>query len=169
MKKVLMSLLVVCFTSTFPSFAGELKIGVVYLRKAFDSYKKTIEYDQQLMEKRNEVQKKLRDLKAEMDKIKASLEVVGEKERAKKIEEYRQKERELRSAQLEAMQNIDRQRQKFMKDILSDVKAVINEYAKEHSFDIILNGDMLLYAGEGYDVTEDIIKILNERYSKNKK
>ncbi len=169
MKKLLFGLSAICFLFALQSFAGEPKIGVVYLRKAFDSYKKTVEYDQQLMEKRNEIEKKLRDLKTEMDKIKASLEVVGEKERAKKIQEYRQKERELRTAQLEAMQNIDRDRQKFMKDILSDVKAVINEYAKEHSFDIILNGDMLLYAGEGYDVTEDIIKILNDRYSKNKK
>ncbi len=168
MKKALISLILVGLIGTGLAWAKDGKIGVVYLRKVFESYEKTKAYDDKLANKSREIEKKIRDLQQDIQKIQASIEVLGEKERSQKIKELREKQIELRKYQMEAMRNIGQERERYMREILQDIKPVISDYAKKKGYDIILNGDMLLYSVDGYDLTDDIVKLLNENYKANK-
>jgi Skp family chaperone for outer membrane proteins len=46
------------------------------------------------------------------------------------------------------------------------MNAVIQEYGKNNGYLIILNDRVLLYGDETEDLTEKIIKILNDNYTK---
>lgn len=168
MKKTLILLILVGIIGTGLAWGKDGKIGVVYLRKVFESYEKTKAYDEKLADKSKQVEEKIRDLRQDIQKIQASIEVVGEKERSEKIKELREKQMELRKYQVEAMKNMGQEREKYMREILQDIKPVISDYAKKKGYDIILNGDMLLYSVDGYDLTDDIVKLLNENYKANK-
>ncbi len=168
MKKVWVFALFVVLLGAGLGYGEEVKIGVVSLRTVFDSYEKTKEYNQKLSQKTAEIDKKIQSLQKEIEKLRASLEVVGEKERPKKIQELRQKEAELRRYQLESMRSIGQERDKYMREILKDIKPVITEYAKKHGYKIILNEDMLLYSDDAYDLTDEIVDILNRNYKKDR-
>ncbi len=49
---------------------------------------------------------------------------------------------------------------------MKEVKDVIGEYGKSNNYNIIIDDTLLLYKQESLDVTEDIVKVLNERYKK---
>ncbi len=168
MKKLVVSLILAGIVGAGFGWAKEGKIGVVYLRKVFESYEKTKAYDEKLAAKSREIEQKIRQLQQDIEKIQASLEVLGEKERAEKIKELREKQMQLRKYQLEAMRNISQERDAYMREILRDIKPVITDYAKKNGYDIILNGDMLLYSADGYDLTDDIVKLLNKSYKSGK-
>ncbi len=144
------------------------KIGVVYLRKVFSSYEKTKQYDQQLNKQAKEVEKRKAELEKEIQKLQAALEVVGDKEKEKKIQEIRKKQMELRNYVMENVRVIGRERDRYMREILQDIKPVVTKYAQDNGYDIILNGDMLLYSSGAYDVTDKIVEILNSNYKKGK-
>ena len=54
----------------------------------------------------------------------------------------------------------------MVKDILQDIDKVISEYGKGEGYSIILNDRTLLYGENQLNLTEQIIKILNDRYKK---
>ncbi len=168
MKKILVFLVLVGIMGTGFAWAKDGKIGVVYLRRVFESYEKTKAYDEKLANKSKQIEEKIRDLRQEIQKIQASIEVLGEKERSKKIKELREKQMELRKYQIEAMRNIGQEREKYMREILQDIKPVINAYAEKNGYDVILNGDMILYSAADYDLTDDIVKLLNKNYETTK-
>ncbi len=143
---------------------NEAKIGVISLRKVFDNYEKTAQYDKQLNEEAKQVDLKRQQLEKEIEKIKASLEVLGKEEKQKKLQELRAKQLELRKYVVENMRRISQERERYMKEILRDIKPVITDYAKKHGYKIILNGDMLLYVDEAYDLTDQIVSLLNKNY-----
>ncbi len=170
MRRVLISLILVGMFGTGLVWAKETgKIGVIYLRKVFDSYEKTKDYDKKLQEETKQIEKKIRDLQQEIQKIQASLEVLGKEEKKEKIKELRKKQLELRRYRLEAMQDIGQERQRYMREILQDIKPIINDYAKKNGYDIILNGDMILYSVDSYDLTQEIVDLLNRSYRSEKK
>jgi Skp family chaperone for outer membrane proteins len=46
--------------------------------------------------------------------------------------------------------------------ILKDIEKVVADYAKANGYDIVLNSRMLLYGGEQYDMTNEILSRLNK-------
>ena len=54
----------------------------------------------------------------------------------------------------------------MVKDILKEMSDVIKEYGQKNGYSIILNDRVLLYGDSGMDLTNEIIKILNEKYNK---
>src|SRR5690606_23165525 len=56
--------------------------------------------------------------------------------------------------------------------LVKKVKTFIKDYGKEKSFDYILgtneSSNTVLYSKDGQEITDDIIKLLNEKYKANK-
>ena len=49
-----------------------------------------------------------------------------------------------------------------------DIRAKISAYAKERGYDFIIDGTMLAFAKESYDVTDDILKAMGVDPAKRK-
>ncbi len=171
MKKIISKMAVIvvfvsCCAGNLFAEGNQTKIAVVYLKKTFDSYQKTVEYDKQLSKQTEELEKKKKQLKGEVDKLKASIELLSDKEKAEKIRDLRKKELELRKYVLDEMKKIGKERDAYLKEILKDIKPVISAYAKENGLDIVLNGDTILYAKDMLDITDTVVAKLNEEYKK---
>ena len=126
--------------------SGELKIGYVNLVKVFDNYERTkaadAELEKQGKQKDTELQARLNELK----KMREGLELLNEQAREAKTRE------------------IGRERQKLADTIFVDIQRVIDDYAKANGFSLILQKEKaVLYGEPAYDVTDEIMKLLNSR------
>ena len=81
--------------------------------------------------------------------------------------ELQQKEQELSYAQQAILRQLQDESGKEMDSLVKDVKKFIKDYGKEKGYNYIYGtGDAatVLYAKDEYDITNEIIKLLNEKY-----
>ncbi len=81
--------------------------------------------------------------------------------------ELQKREQQLGQAQQALAQQLQQESSVEMDSVVSGVKKFIKAYGKEKGYDYIYGtGDAasILYAEEKYDITKDIIKLLNEKY-----
>ena len=118
---------------------------------------------------------KARQLQAEMDDFNRNLENQAflSRERAENAQrDIIQKQQELQQMEANFAQQLLEQQQKMSEQLRDTVNAFLKEYNKSGKFQMILSNtgnDNILFAGEGYDITEEVIKELNDRYAKRKK
>lgn len=165
-------LIVICVSISLVSVATRLfaqeagKIAVVDLSRAFDEYQKTKDFDKTL-EKRGDVKQQQReDLVKDIRKMRDELELMNESARGEKEKDIEAKIQQLQQFDQEAKTDLVKERDDMVRDILTEMNEVIKEYGKANSYSIILNDRVLLYGEKSLDVTDDIIKILNENYKK---
>lgn len=118
---------------------------------------------------------KARQLQAEMDDFNRKLENQAflSRERAENAQrEIMQKQQDLQKMEANLAQQLMEQQQKMSEQLRDTVNAFLKEYNKSGKYQIILSNtgnDNILFAGEGYDITEEVIKELNDRFAKGKK
>jgi outer membrane protein len=84
--------------------------------------------------------------------------------------ELQKKEQELSYAQQAILRQLQEESGKEMDSLVKDVKKFIKDYGKEKGYNYIYGtGDAasVLYAKEEYDITKEIIKLLNDKYKAN--
>ena len=165
-------LLAVLFCSVFLTsnvFAqgGQLKkVGFLDLSKIFDNYEKTKEYDSVLENKHN-VYKESRDEKIEkLQEAQSKLALLKEEEKDKVQKDLEKMRTDLLEYDQDQRVDLTKQRDEKIREILLEIEKVVSDYAKSQGFDIILNDRVLIYGSEGFDVTDQILKILNDNYNK---
>ena len=160
----------VFFSFISSSSAKELKIGVVNIEKIYASFEKTKKEQEEIQKKRTEKQielsKKQAELKALINEYNSKKNKLKEAEK----KEYEKKIRDLRTEiqtfiRLSNTQLIRENRAKTQ-EILREIARVIQEYAKKNKYDIIIDKKSLPYFSSAYDISDDIIKILNKSQSK---
>ena len=167
--KVLLSmafLLTVFLALNGKAQAADMKIAYVDLSRIFDEYGKTKEYDAVLEKKHSEYEaarnKKLDKIKDEQNKLsllkeeeKAKLQEDMDKDRADLLEFDRQQQTDLR-----------KQRDEKIREILLEIEKIVRGYAEKEKLSLVLNDKVLIYGGKEMDITEKILKMLNETYKK---
>ena len=75
------------------------------------------------------------------------------------------RERELARKASDAQEEITRRSQSAVARVVSDIQGVIEQYSKEHRFGLVIERDKqaVLYVRPEFDITEQIIEILNEK------
>jgi outer membrane protein len=133
--------------------AGE-KIGFVDLARVFDEYNKTKEFDKQLEGKgagkqgdRDKMVAKAKDDKQALidDKIKA-------------LQDFDRTTRD----------GLRKERDGMVRDILKEIEVIIQDFGKSQGYSFIFNDRVLVYKSEGNDLTAQVIKVLNDNYTKKK-
>ena len=165
MKKVrILTLMVFLFVCTVPlGFADkESKIGYVDLSHLFDDYYKTKEYDKVLEAKNSDFEK---ESNAKLDKIReaqSKLSLLKEQEKAKLEEDIEKMKNELLEYNKQKKTDLTKERNEKIREILLEIEKVVSDYAQKQKYDIILNDRVLIYGDKSYDLTDQILKILNE-------
>ncbi len=149
------------------SFAqSDTKIGYVDLSKAFDEYQKTKDFDKEL-EKTGDLKQGQREkLVKEIRNMRDELELMNENARKKKEGDIEAKIRMLQEFDQDAKAELTKERDDMVRDILKEMNGVIQEYGKSHGYSIIVNDRVLLYGSDAMDLTDEIIKILNDSYNR---
>ena len=169
MKKLFVIILVCIFISTMamPLFAEtQGKIGYIDLSRSFDEYQKTKDFDKELEKKGDMKQEEREKLVQDIRKMRGELELMNKSARDKKETDIEAKIKSLQEFDQEAKTDLTKERDNMVKDILKEMSDVIKEYGQKNGYSIILNDRVLLYGDPGMELTNEIIKILNEKYNK---
>lgn len=167
MKTILTITLISMFLLTGMSFAqSEEKIGYVDLSRSFDEYQETKDFDKDLEKKGDIKQQQREKLVKEIRNIRDELELMNEKAREKKEEDLTAKMRSLQEFDQNVKAELTKERDDMVRDILRKMNAVIQEYGENNGYSIIVNDRVLLYGDKTLDLTDEIIKVLNDSYKK---
>ncbi len=140
------------------------KIGFVDLSTAFDEYQKTKDFDKMLEKKGDIKQEQREELVKEIRKMRDELELLNESAREAKEEDIEARIQDLQEFDQEAKSQLTKERDDMVRDILQEMNDVIQQYGEANGYSIILNDRVLLYGQKEIDLTETVIKILNDNY-----
>lgn len=140
------------------------KIGYLDLSRIFDEYKKTKEFDAKLEEKhtkyeteRNKKIDKIKESQGKLTLMKDDARVTLEGQINKDTEELKEYDRV-------NVTELRKERDEKIKEILLEIEQVVKDFAKKDGFQLILNDRVLIYGSETMDITDKVIKILNDKY-----
>jgi outer membrane protein len=148
--------------------AGE-KIAYMDLAKIFDEYNKTKDLDKQLESKGDAKQGERDKLVAEIKKLKDELELMADKGKEAKKVSIDDKIKKLQDFDRESRDTLRKERDDMARQILNEIKGVIDEVGKKEGYLLILDSRAILYGKEGDDLTSSILKTINDKYAKGKK
>lgn len=167
MKKVLILISICMFLFSGTVFAEpQGKIGYVDLSRSFDEYQKTKDFDRDLEKKGDVKQEQREKLVKEIRKMRDEIELMNEKARTKKEQDIESKIKSLQEFDQDAKTTLTKERDDMVRDILREINDVIQEHGEKNGFSIIVNDRVLLYGDQSGDLTDEIIKILNDNYKK---
>jgi outer membrane protein len=166
MKKIVMALALV---SVFA--CQESKIGFVDNQKLMDDYQEKIDLEESIKGKMEAFGKKRDSIsqtfQAKAQAFQAKAQTMAQ---AKAQEEYAQLQQQgqVIGQQLQQEeQQLQMESQTEMDSIISKVKEQIKDYGKANGYTYILGGGdsgSVLYGAEANDVTEPLVKVLNDAY-----
>jgi len=160
-------LIVFIFNNVGVVFSETFKIGYVNLGKVFDEYEKTKEYDKTLEIKGSEKRKERDKLVNDIKRLRDELELLSDKGKEDKQTQIDSKVTELKRFDTDVREELTRQRDNFLKEIIKEIYAIVEEYGQKEKYTMIIRSEgMIIYGDKGIDLTGQITKILNERYKK---
>ncbi|MFA4991158.1 MAG: OmpH family outer membrane protein [Candidatus Omnitrophota bacterium] len=142
------------------------KIGYIDLSRSFDEYQKTKDLDKELEKKGDAKQGEREKIVREIRKMREELELLNKEAKDKKEVDIEAKIKMLQEFDQGAKTDLTQERDNMVKDILKEMNDVIKEYGEKQGYSIIVNDRVLLYGDKAMDLTDQVIKILNERYGK---
>ena len=144
------------------------KIGYVDLARVFDEYNKTKEFDKSL-ESKGAVKQADRDkMVAEVKKLRDEAELLSAKAKDDKQAVIDDKIKALQDFDRNTRDALRKERDGMVKDILKEIEVVIQDFGKAQGYGYIFNDRVLVYKSEGNDLTNQVIKVLNDNYAKKK-
>lgn len=170
MKKLLCIVAAIIFLGVISKSAfAEMKIGYVDSEKLINEYSKTKTHvalmESKLKEYESERNKKVDEIKD----IQNKLSLLSEKEKEAKKNEIENKAKALDT--FDQQKQLDLRKEDFdkRKEIVEDITKVINDYGASQGYTIIFHDRALLFADKKLEVTDDVLKKLNNINSSSSK
>lgn len=148
--------------------AAELKIGSVNPAMVLDNYQRAKDVEQVLQQKGKQKQVELEGRVNELKKLRQSAELLNDQAREAKTREIEEKADEFKRLKTQTERELLRERNQMLKEILEEINQAVSEYAKSNGFSMIVDERFLLYGDSGLEVTEAVLKLLNDRYAAKK-
>ena len=121
-----------------------------------DNHKKNISKLKKIEEK----------LKKEESEIIAQKNILTKEEYEKKIIDLREKAKKFRKERNDNINNLNNQRLEATTKIIKLVKPILSEYSQEKSISIIIDKKNVIIGKTALDITDDILKIVDEKIGK---
>jgi len=175
MKKVLLFIaisisLVSCDKKEAPG-VKEFKTAYVDTQELMKEYNETkdleAKYKGQAAEKGRQLEAEINRFKQEAASFQSNAQANGQEWAQKKGAELQRREQQLAQAQQGLQMQLQQESGKEMDSLVKGVKKFIKDYGKQKGYDYIYGtGDAasVLYAKDSYDITKEMIKLLNEKY-----
>ncbi|MBI4322802.1 MAG: OmpH family outer membrane protein [Candidatus Omnitrophica bacterium] len=161
------ALLVCLLSSVFCplTHAEGLKLGYVNILKVFDGYQRTADSKQVLEQKGKQKQTELEGDFNELKKLRQSLELLNDQAKETKAREIEERSDEFKRLKTRSERELVREQNQLANQILGEIDQAVAEYAKANGFSVILDDRSLLYGEDAYNVTDAVLKLLNQRYT----
>ena len=127
----------------------------------------------QIIEKKNkkivsELKTIREKLKNKKDKIVAQKNILKKEELENLIEEYEKELKEFNKINKKKRDEFNNYSISSKKKIIDLLNPLITSYLKKESIEILLQKDKIIFGNDKLDITEDILKIFNDKYKKIK-
>ena len=167
MRKPLVIVTVIIFCSWMNlAYAQQFRMGYINLKKVLDEYKRVEDGEAQLLKQAEKKNKQRDKLVAEVKKLRENTGLLKDDQKAKKQRELDEKLKRLQDFTYESRTDLRQKRDDKFRVIMEEVKTVIAEYGQSRNYNVIMDDTLLFYKDQGMDVSEEVIKILNQRYKK---
>ncbi len=167
MKKILNTLLLVCFVAAVGFAQSPLKIGYVNSEKIISELPEAKESQQKLEALVNswqdEIKKRSDALQSKYEEYQKQANMLNESAKQAKQKELVDEEQKLNQYRTEKQQELATQREKIMKPIQDKVFKAIEKVAKDKKLSFVFDKATdvpLLYADPVYDYTPDVVIFL---------
>jgi len=154
------------------STASEMKSAYIDTAKLMEEYTEAKDLDAKFKAKGEAEAKKFEveeaNFKAEVANFQKNAQANGQAWAQQKNAELEQKQQRLQYAAQSVGQKLQVENASEMDTLVKSVKTFIKDYGKEKGYDYIYGtGDAatVLYAKDQYDITKDVIKLLNDKYA----
>ncbi len=148
------------------SFASSLKIGYVNTIEVFNEYQLTIDKEEELEGKKDKVKQSLQVKEDQIRESQQRLGVLREDQLDAEREKLQKKIMEYRELREKELTDITQKRDVMMRNIVEDIDQSIKEYARDNGYDFILDGSTLLFGPEDSDLTDEILRRINQEYGR---
>lgn len=147
------------------------KVGVINIQSAIvstkDGQKAASDIQTRFSPKKGELDKRQADISQLQDQLNRGRNTLSEEARQNLVREIDQKTKSLNRDTEDARAELDQEEQKIMGELGGRIMSVIDKYAKENGYNLILDVSNpqtpVLYASNTIDITKDIIDL----YDKN--
>ncbi len=143
---------------------AKLKFAHVDLAKLFDEYDKTKAYDKVLeadntkfQEERNKKIDSIKELQGKMD-------VLKDAEKAKAEKDIETLKNEILEFDRTKRTDLTKARDEKVREILLEIEKLVSEYAQKEGITYVMNDRVLVYGDKTLNITEPILKTLNDNY-----
>jgi len=154
-----------------PAAEAELKIGVVnpavLLEKSPQAEAARKRLEREFAPRDRELVRKQKELRRLEERLARDGAVMSEAERRKLEREIRSRRREIKRAQDEFREDFNIRRNEEFGRLQRRVYRAIVELAREQKYDLIL-GDGVIYADKRVDVTEKVLRRLQEEFRRER-
>lgn len=155
---------------------GKLPIAYINIDSLILNYQFAKDANESLTRRQEDsrltINTKARQLQMEMAEFQKKLEnnAFLSRERAENEQvRLQKKQQELQEMDAKLSQQLMQVQQKMSEELRDTINKFMKEYNKDKKYEIIISNtssDNILYADKGYDITDEVTKILNERCSK---
>ena len=111
----------------------------------------------------SDLSKKEKNLQSEEKKIIAQKKLISDDEYKKKVNELRKKVIDLQKAKKNLLDTVAKQRSKARSELLRNLNPLIKKYMEEKKIRYVMDKKTLILADESLDITQDIVKRLNDK------
>lgn len=157
---------------TAPAWGQELKVGFVSLQKAISESKSgqsaRESFQTAIKEKQDALLKEKQAIENRRKELEKQAVLMKESERAKVQREFQLRVRDYERKTRDMREELALREQEVTNAILKDLQKVIAEVGKTGRFTIILEQGQLLYTDKGIDITDEVIRLYNERFQNDK-
>lgn len=118
-------------------------------------------------QKDSQIKVEVDKLEADKSSFEANAKKNGQAWAQQKYSEIQQRQQQIQYAQQGVIQQIQGQHSAEMDTLVTKYKKVFKEYGKDKGYDYVFGtgeAATVLYAKDQYDVTKDLIKIVNDKY-----
>lgn len=156
-------------SAAFAQGVQDLKIGVINLNRALNESAAGERSKKILLSAKSQKENELRAKEEELKKLREEMQgniMLTKEARDRKEQDLRERERQLRREVQKAQQELQEQERKLTESIFVELRTVMETYAKDKGFDLILEENasqvILFHKVPFIDITDDVI----ERYNK---
>lgn len=157
-------------TLTLPAQAPPTKIAIIHLQNAIigtkDGQKAAKELETKFMPKRKEIEGRQGEIQALQAQLRASSNTASEEQKNKLMRDIDTKQKALQRDGEDASAELDQEQQKLFQDIGGKVMAVIDKYASDNGFAVVIDvsaqASPILYASTSVDITRQVVEMFDK-------
>ena len=150
--------------------AQELKIGYVnsdrVLREATLAKAAQAKLESEFSKRQKEGEDSANKLKAAADKLDKESPTLSEAERNRRQRDLVEQDRELQRKRREFQEDLNQRKNEELASVVERANKVVKQIYESEKYDLILQGDVVIFASARIDITDKVIKALNAQGAK---